>query len=114
MSSSKVRALVLWERTTHQILDTTKSFPPQVRLTFGQRIDHLALDIIEELVKAQYAGRSGARAHLQEIHQLVGRLQLLLQLAADRHYLSTGRLDILFRCINQLATQIIRWEDSLC
>jgi hypothetical protein len=37
------------------LLPTTEKFPKRVRFTFSDRINNLALDIMEDLVEARYS-----------------------------------------------------------
>ena len=49
--------VVHWERSLGDLLDRTASFPKSVRFTFASRIDGLALDILEALVRARWVRR---------------------------------------------------------
>ena len=43
-----------WMQFLDWLLPTTEKFPKRVRFTFADRIDTLALDIVEDLVEARY------------------------------------------------------------
>ena len=61
--STEAPVLVEWERTVGEILDRTARFPKVVRFTFSQRVDGLALDVLQGLVEARYArGRAKEEA----------------------------------------------------
>ena len=46
---------IKWTEFLAWLLPTTEKFPHKVRFTFANRIDNLALDVIEDLVEARYA-----------------------------------------------------------
>ena len=53
-----------WMEFLDWLLPTTEKFPKRVRFTFADRINNLALDIVEDLVDARYSRhRPGAFAH---------------------------------------------------
>jgi len=44
-----------WLEFLAWLLPATEKFPKRVRFTFADRINHLALDIVEDLVEARYS-----------------------------------------------------------
>ena len=46
---------VLWYDFSKWLLDKTEKFPKKVRFSFSNRIDNLALDIIEGIIEARYS-----------------------------------------------------------
>lgn len=101
--------IVLWERTLHSLLDCTERFPKSVRLSFGHRIDGLALDIAEALVEAQYASGAETEAFLHRANRMLARLRMLIRVAADRRYLSLGLLETLSKDFQAVGAQLNRW-----
>ncbi len=105
--------VVLWERTTGQLLDHTMRFPRAVRFTFARRIDDLALDILERLVEARYAERGRKLALLAEADGRLARLRALLRLATDRGYLSQGALLAVMKPVDETGRMLGGWRRSL-
>jgi hypothetical protein len=51
---------VLWYDFAKWLLAKTEKFPKRVRFSFSNRIDNLALDIIEAIVEARYSAEKRA------------------------------------------------------
>lgn len=109
----ELRVLVEWERILHRLLDSTQQFPKAVRLSFGQRIDNIALDITETLVQAQYSEKHQQSKHLHSINVQLAQLRLLLRISCDRKYVSMGLLATLIESLDSIGFQIHSWFKSL-
>jgi len=44
-----------WIAFLEWLLPVTEGFPKRVRFTFSDRINHLALDLVEDLIEARYS-----------------------------------------------------------
>jgi phage gp36-like protein len=75
---------VLWYDFTQWLLAKTGRFPKRVRFSFSNRIDNLALDIIEAIVEARYSAEK--RAILRRIDLNLEKLRVLLRMCCDLHY----------------------------
>ena len=70
-------------------LDRTADIPKNARFTFGQRLDNLALDALQSVVKAVFAGDSNVKqACLSGLLLELEQMQALWRLAHDRRWLS--------------------------
>ncbi len=92
--------LALWEVVLGELLDRTVKFPKTVRFTLAQRIDGLALDVLEALVEARFLRGPRRVAALERVDLALVKLRLLLRLAYERRHLDgrgfehlAGRLD---------------------
>ena len=89
------------------LLDRTQKFPKSSRFTFGQRIDNLALDIVEAVVTARYSRRR--RVIITEANLKLTRLRVLLRLATGRRYLSRRRYFHVIEKIDEIGRMLGRW-----
>lgn len=77
---------VKWTEFLKWLLPTTEKFPKKVRFTFSNRINELALNIVEELVEARYS-RSKKLA-LKSANLRLEKLRILLRLSYESKFLS--------------------------
>ena len=94
------------------VLDRTQKFPKSARFTFGQRIDNLALDILEDVVEARYS--KNPSTVLQVANRRVSRLRVLMRLAADRHFLSLRQYHYAGEKIDEIGRMIGGWTKTTC
>ncbi len=73
---------VLWYDFSKWLLGKTEKFPKKVRFSFTNRIDNLALDIIEGIVEARYSGRK--KEILQRVDLDLEKLRILLRICHDQ------------------------------
>ncbi len=111
--SSHLPLIVTWEETTGQLLDCTMRFPKAARFTFSNRIDNLALDILERLVEARYSPRPRRRVLLHEADVRLARLRALLRLSSDRRYLARGAFEDLVRRTDEAGRMLGGWRAQL-
>ncbi len=77
---------VKWMEFLKWLLPVTAKFPKRVRFTLANRIDNLALDLVEELVDAQYTrDKQGA---LKQANLRLEKLRMLMRISCEQHYLS--------------------------
>ncbi len=78
-------------------LDRTADIPKHARFTFGQRLDNLCLDALQDTVKAIFASEAARKiASLSELMLRLEQLQALWRLVCDRRWISQAQL--LFIC----------------
>ena len=93
--STEPAVFILWYDFTKWLLAKTEKFPKHVRFTLSQRIENLALDIVQQLSVARYSGSK--KKLLLEINQKLDQVRILLRLCHDMeildhkgyHYAST-------------------------
>lgn len=76
---------VHWTKFLKWLLPKTGGFPRSIRFTFTQRIDNLALDVLEDIIAAQYDPHR--RAQLRRISLNIDKLRILLRICHDLAYL---------------------------
>lgn len=111
MRPDELPIFVLWESVLGEILDRTARFPKAVRFTFGQRIDHLALDVLQCLVRARYVRPKGES--LREASLALEQLRVLCRVAHDRTYLDHRAFEHLARRLDEAGRMLggwLRWD----
>jgi hypothetical protein len=96
-----------WQKFLEWLLPVTENFPKKVRFTFADRINNLALDIIEQLVEAQY--RSDKLPLLNQINRQLERLRILLRLCHGLEYLPHRSYEYATREINEVGSMLGGW-----
>ncbi|HNH49885.1 MAG TPA: diversity-generating retroelement protein Avd [Myxococcota bacterium] len=104
--------LQLWERTVGELLDHTGRFPKSARFSFTSRIQTLALDILETLVRARWSPQ-GRAVLLARADMDLAVLRVLLRLSHDRHFLSTSALEQLAKNLDEAGRMLGGWRRSV-
>ena len=105
--------LVHWERTVGDLLDRTGRFPRSARFSFAARIDGLALDVLERLVRARWASRGKQGPLLAEADADLAVLRTLLRLSFDRRLLDRGGLEHVSRQLDEAGRMLGGWRRSV-
>ncbi len=105
--------LVHWERTVGEVLDRTAHFPKAVRFTFAQRIDGLALDLLETLVRARWAPRAQTAALLVTADGTLAVLRVMVRLSFERRYLARAGFEQVVRSLDEAGRMLGGWRASL-
>lgn len=98
---------VKWMEFLEWLLATTNKFPQKTRFSFGQRIEGLALDVVEDLVEARYS--RDKRALLKRANLRLEKLRVLLRLSHRMHYLSHEGYEYAARAINESGRMLGGW-----
>ena len=101
---------VLWYDFTKWLLDKTGRFPKRVRFSFSNRIDNLALDIIEAIVEARYSAEK--RAILRCIDLNLEKLRVLLRMCCDQHYLDIKGHEFASKKIGEAGKMVGGWRNQ--
>ncbi len=98
---------VAWTEFVKWLLPVTEKFPRRVRFSFADRINNLALDVVEDLVEARYA--KDKRALLKKANLRLEKLRILLRLCHDFKYLSYNSYEHALRSINEAGRMLGGW-----
>ena len=98
---------VRWMEFLRWMLPTTEKFPKKVRFTFSNRIDNLALDVVEDLVEARYSRRKAER--LKAINMTLERLRVLLRICHELHYLPHESYEFAMRSLDEVGRMVGGW-----
>ena len=111
MPSAQERDLpvfVAWMDFLAWLLPTTAKLPKHIRFTFVNRIDNLALDVVEDLVEARYSRNKHPallRANLR-----LEKLRVLIRLCRTLGYFPRGRCEYAMRSVNSVGAMLGGWR----
>jgi len=77
---------VKWTDFLKWLLHTTEKFPKKARFTFSDRINNLALSVVEDLVEARYSANK--RLILRAANLRLEKLRMLLRISYESRYLA--------------------------
>ena len=98
---------IKWTSFLEWLLPVTEKFPKRIRFTFCDRINNLALDIIEDLVEARYT--ADRQACLRRANLRLEKLRVLLRLCHSLRYLDYRRYEFAMREINETGRMLGGW-----
>ncbi len=98
---------VLWMEFLKWLLPVTEKFPRRVRFTFVDRIQNLALDLVEDLVEARYTREK--RAILRRANLRLEKLRMLVRLSHAQRWLSNDGYRHAAKTLNQVGQQLGGW-----
>jgi four helix bundle protein len=99
---------VLWYDFSKWLLNKTEKFPKKIRFSLSNRIDNLALDIIENISEARYS-RNKIEA-LKRIDLSMEKLRVLLRMCHDLAYLDHKGYEYASRKINEAGKMVGGWR----
>ena len=106
-ASDDLPVFVRWTEFLKWLLPATAKFPKRARFTFANRIDNLALDVVEDLVQARYTRRKSDI--LKGVNLKLERLRVLLRLCHDLQYLPHQGYEHAARSINEVGKMVGGW-----
>jgi hypothetical protein len=113
MPAEELPLIVHWERVVLDLMDRTQKLPKSVRFTFANRIDNLALDVMERLIEARYASPRHTQRLLREADGGLARLRILLRLCRQRGLLDRGGFEHAVRELDEAGQMLGGWRAAL-
>ncbi len=98
---------VRWMEFLKWLLPTTEKFPRRVRFTFADRINTLALDVVEDLVEARYSREK--REILKRANLRLEKIRVLLRLCHQEAFLSKDSFEYAIRKMNDTGRMLGGW-----
>jgi four helix bundle protein len=98
---------IQWLEFLEWLLPAVEKFPKRVRFTFADRINNLALDIVENLVEARYS--RDKRAVLAAVNLKLEKLRILLRICHRLRYLPHQHYERAMRQLNQTGRMLGGW-----
>ena len=98
---------VRWVDFVKWLLPTTEKFPKRVRFSFTNRIDNLALDVVEDLVAARYSRHKADP--LKAVNLKLERLRVLLRLCHDLELLPHRSYEYSVRSLDEVGRMVGGW-----
>ncbi len=101
---------VKWMDFLKWLLATTEKFPKRARFTFSDRINNLALDMVEELVEARYTKHK--ISSLQRANLRLEKLRMLMRISYESKFLSHKAYEYSIYAMNEIGKMIGGWMKS--
>lgn len=98
-----------WEKVCVDLLERTERFPRTARYSVANRIDNLALDVLESLTSARFLKGSARMTSLRATNMSLERLRVLLRLAHLRGYLSVAQWVFVIEGIDHCGRMLGGW-----
>ena len=98
---------VKWMEFLKWLLPQLENFPKRVRFTLANRIENLALDLVEDLVEARYTHNK--QSILRCANLRLEKLRVLLRICQEQHYLSHTRYEYAIRAVNEVGRMLGGW-----
>lgn len=89
------------------LVPTIEKFPKNHKFTVGDRIQNIALDVLEALIEATYTKERAQ--HLRRANLGIEKLRFLLRLAADLRLLDRRRYEHAARTLDETGQLIGGW-----
>jgi hypothetical protein len=101
-----------WEDVTLDLLQRTQKFPRTARFTFSERVDNLALDVLEQLLTARYRKGRERQQALEEIDLRLTRLRALLRLCHAQRYLDNKGYAFVAAQLDEVGRMVGGWRKA--
>lgn len=99
---------ILWYDFLRWLLEKTEKFPRKVRFSLSNRIDNLALDIIEGIIEARYSREK--QDVLRRIDLDMEKLRVLLRVCHDLKHLDHKGYEFASKKINEAGRMVGGWR----
>ncbi|MBT5231458.1 MAG: diversity-generating retroelement protein Avd [Methylococcales bacterium] len=96
-----------WMQFLDWFLPVTNKFPKSIRFTFSDRMQNLALDIVEDLVEARYT--KNKKSILKRTNLRLEKLRILIRLSYQQKYIAHKQYEHANRAIYNVGKQIGGW-----
>lgn len=103
----ELRVLVEWTGFLEWLMLTTEKFPKRMRFTLTNRIDNLALDMVEKLIEAQYT--RNRKRPIAEANLMLDKLRILIRISHKLRYVSHQQYEHASRRIDDIGRMLGAW-----
>lgn len=100
----------VWEEVCGWTFDRTADIPKSQRFTFGQRIDALALDVLQLIVRAIHVREKAGM--LDEANLKLEELRVLWRLVQKRGWINLRQLDFIQARLDEAGRMIGGWRKA--
>ncbi len=107
MTDDELPLYVAWSEFLKWLLGRTEKFPRRVRLSVSNRLECLALDMLEDIVEARYTRER--RAILKRMNLRLDKLRVLLRLCHERGFLAHEGYEYGFRQLSDVGAMVGGW-----
>jgi four helix bundle protein len=112
--SSELPIFIAWLDFLKWLLNATEKFPKKARFTFSDRINNLALDVVESLVEARYS--KNKKEHLRKININIEKVRILMRISFESRFISHEGYKHFSVSINEIGKMLGGWikqQDSI-
>lgn len=89
-------------------MSPTEKFPKKMRFTLSNRIDSMALDLLEKLIEAKYT--RNRKAILDRANLILDKLRMLMRLSHNLGYLPHRQYEHSARELDTIGRMIGAWN----
>ncbi len=100
-------ALEAMNRFIRWLIPTVEKFPRSQKFLLGDRIQTMALDVLERLIEASYTRERRAALHAANLG--VEKLRYLFRIAHDLHYLDFKKYEHAARSLDEVGRLVGGW-----
>ncbi len=93
------------------LIPQLSKYPRDQKFVLGDRIETLALDILDDVIVAYYSKQKLER--LQNANLKLERLRFLIRLSHDLKLLSNQKYGVISQKINEIGGTVGNWQKSL-
>ena len=101
---------VKWFEFLKWLFPITAKFPQRSRFTFANRIDNIALDVMENIIEARYT--KNRNDILKEANLRIEKMRILMRLCKELGLLSFNSYEFANKSINEVGKMIGGWIKS--
>lgn len=98
---------IQWMDFLKWLLTATDKFPKKARFTFSDRVNQIALDIVEEIIEAKYS--SNKAMILREANLNLEKLRVLLRICYESRYLPLKSYEYAVFAMNDIGKMLGGW-----
>ena len=98
---------VKWIDFLKWLMFTTEKFPKKLRFTFSDRINHIALNIVEDLIEARYSRQK--MAELRRANLGIEKLRVLLRISYESKVLPHKAYEHAMVSLNEIGKMLGGW-----
>ena len=106
-SQNELPIFIAWLDFLKWLLNVTEKFPKKARFTFSDRINNLALDVVEHLVEARYS--KNKIEHLIRINTKIEKLRVLMRISYETRFISHEGYKYFSVSINEIGKMVGGW-----
>lgn len=99
-----------WLDFVNWLLPATEKFPRKVRFSLSQRIDNLALDVVEDLVEARYSRHK--TEHLRRANLRLEKIRVLLRVSHRHKHLPDRQYKYAMEHLYDVGSMLGGWRKS--
>ena len=107
MKAQVPEVIMFWTEFLDWLMTTTDRFPKKSRQTLVNRINNLALDLVEHLVEARYGN---SVISLKAANLCLDKLRLMIRICHSRRYLANNQYEFASRHIDETGRMIGGWQ----